>query len=451
MSWPTAVATDAELKILVNNVSTTLNGGINNSTTTVILTDASSFPTAGYVTIDSEAIAYTGKSTNTLTGVTRGADNTTAASHSDTAPVYHLFVADHHNKIKNEIIAIETSLNLTASRAIVTNGSGILAVATTTATEIGYVNGVTSAIQTQLDLKAPLASPTFTGTITMNTALNFGGTAGTDQRINMGGINTISREASGALTIATNASDIVLSPVGNVGVKNASPAQALDVTGAIKYSTNFVTPLTASRAMVTDGSSVLAASAVTSTELGYLSGVTSAIQTQLGANTPPGVIQMYGAASAPTGWLLCDGSAVSRSTYAALFAIVSTTFGTGDGSTTFTLPDMRGVFPKGAGTTARTLGKDANGTFYTGTLGTYLTDKFQGHYHNLQNYGSDTDAIPNTNSGTPGNSQLLRGSAASISQDLKVKAAITDTGNGTPRTGPTTEPQSLGLTYIIKT
>jgi len=58
---------------------------------------------------------------------------------------------------------------LTASRAVITNASSQLAVASTTSTELGYVNGVTSAIQTQIDLKAPLASPTFTGTVTAAT------------------------------------------------------------------------------------------------------------------------------------------------------------------------------------------------------------------------------------------------------------------------------------------
>ena len=62
---------------------------------------------------------------------------------------------------------------------------------------------------------------------------------------------------------------------------------------------------------------------------------------------PPGVILMYGAPTAPTGWLECDGSAVSRTTYSSLFAIVGTTFGVGDGSTTFNLPDLRGEFIRG--------------------------------------------------------------------------------------------------------
>jgi hypothetical protein len=64
-------------------------------------------------------------------------------------------------------IAVSKLAALTASRAMVTDGSGFSSVATTTATELGYVNGVTSAIQTQIDSKAPTASPTFTGTVTL--------------------------------------------------------------------------------------------------------------------------------------------------------------------------------------------------------------------------------------------------------------------------------------------
>lgn len=56
---------------------------------------------------------------------------------------------------------------VTASRALVSDGSGFVSAATTTATEIGYINGVTSAIQTQLNAKSPIASPTFTGTVTL--------------------------------------------------------------------------------------------------------------------------------------------------------------------------------------------------------------------------------------------------------------------------------------------
>ena len=62
---------------------------------------------------------------------------------------------------------------------------------------------------------------------------------------------------------------------------------------------------------------------------------------------PTGVMYPYGGSTAPTNFLLCDGDAVSRSTYSALFTAIGTSFGVGDGSTTFNLPDMRGRVPLG--------------------------------------------------------------------------------------------------------
>lgn len=72
--------------------------------------------------------------------------------------------------------------------------------------------------------------------------------------------------------------------------------------------------------------------------------------TNAGAFIVTGLILPYTAATAPTGFLLCDGTAVSRTTYAALFAVTSTNFGVGDGATTFNVPDMRSRFIMGAGT-----------------------------------------------------------------------------------------------------
>lgn len=65
---------------------------------------------------------------------------------------------------------------------------------------------------------------------------------------------------------------------------------------------------------------------------------------------PIGTILDFAAATAPTGYLVCDGSAVSRTDYAALFAVIGTTWGAGDGSTTFNIPDFRGRTSIGAGT-----------------------------------------------------------------------------------------------------
>ncbi len=65
------------------------------------------------------------------------------------------------------------------------------------------------------------------------------------------------------------------------------------------------------------------------------------------ATTPSGIISPHGASTAPTGYLLCNGAAVSRTTYAALFTAIGTTWGAGDASTTFNVPDLRGVIPIG--------------------------------------------------------------------------------------------------------
>ena len=75
--------------------------------------------------------------------------------------------------------------------------------------------------------------------------------------------------------------------------------------------------------------------------------------------TPVGTIIMYGASAAPTNWLICNGDPKSRTTYATLFGIIGTTYGDGDGSSTFNLPDLRSRMPVGIGD------GDAGGTALT--------------------------------------------------------------------------------------
>jgi microcystin-dependent protein len=97
---------------------------------------------------------------------------------------------------------------------------------------------------------------------------------------------------------------------------------------------------------------------------------------------PAGIIKAFGGGTAPRGHLLCDGAAVSRTTYADLFSAIGTTYGVGDNSTTFNLPDLRGRFP---------LGKATAGTGSTmGTTGGSLD-----HVHNVQSHfhGKGTIAI----------------------------------------------------------
>lgn len=94
--------------------------------------------------------------------------------------------------------------------------------------------------------------------------------------------------------------------------------------------------------------------------------------TVAGGLAPTGVVLPFAGAAAPSGWILCAGQAVSRSTYSDLFGAIGTTYGVGDGSTTFNLPDLRGRVPGGkdnmGGTAANRLTVGGSGVAGT-TLG----------------------------------------------------------------------------------
>lgn len=69
-----------------------------------------------------------------------------------------------------------------------------------------------------------------------------------------------------------------------------------------------------------------------------------------GSSEKTGTIKAFGKSAAPFGWLICDGSAISRTLYAALFDVIGETYGVGDGSTTFNIPDLSNKFLEGNGT-----------------------------------------------------------------------------------------------------
>lgn len=90
---------------------------------------------------------------------------------------------------------------------------------------------------------------------------------------------------------------------------------------------------------------------------------------------PAGAVAHFARSTAPAGWLECNGATVSRATYSALFAAIGTTFGAGDGATTFRLPDLRGEFIRGwdAGR-----GADPGRTF-----GSFQGDELRSHTHSV--------------------------------------------------------------------
>jgi microcystin-dependent protein len=95
---------------------------------------------------------------------------------------------------------------------------------------------------------------------------------------------------------------------------------------------------------------------------------------------PAGAVMPFAMNSAPSGWLAADGAAVSRTTYATLFAAISTTHGVGDGSTTFNLPDLRGIFVRGSGS------QTISGTTYSGTFAAKQQDELKSHDHQYTRY-----------------------------------------------------------------
>lgn len=118
-----------------------------------------------------------------------------------------------------------------------------------------------------------------------------------------------------------------------------------------------------------------------------------------GPGVPVGSVFWLAAQTAPEGYLICDGSAVSRTEYADLFAAIGTTFGTGDGSTTFALPNLQAAFIRGAGSQdgySATFGQKQEATRFPElkavptSIFDYYSDKSTSiNSRSIQNFGSN--------------------------------------------------------------
>ena len=256
------------------------------------------------------------------------------------------------------------------------------------------------------------------------------------------------------------------------------------ITVKVSGQTGVSVPASAKIALVCNGSDIVVAEnyMVSPTLLNAaLTGTPTAPTAAVGTNTTQiattafvqnagltGEIKMWGVSSAPTGYLLCDGSAISRTTYAALFAVYSTTFGAGNGTTTFNIPNFSGKMPIGVNGTyalAATGGvasvtlSEANLPSHThsfsatsGGVSTSLS-----HQHNLLGSGDHYVAdgggarggaasYPWSLGGTDYGAYMT--ASGSLDHTHSVSGTTGGTGSGT---AVTTISPYLGIYYIIKT
>ena len=175
----------------------------------------------------------------------------------------------------------------------------------------------------------------------------------------------------------------------------------------------------------------------------------------LASGIPTGTILTFGASTPPSGFLECNGSAISRSTYASLFSILSTTHGAGDGSSTFNIPDLRGQFVRGWDNSA---GVDASRAF-----GSSQTDQNKNHTHTTdsQSLTGSVSHLSGSLANNPGSASGIitklspasaigarssgSANASGISIDATHSHTISSSGGGTEA-----RPKNIALMYIIK-
>lgn len=174
-------------------------------------------------------------------------------------------------------------------------------------------------IATAIATKSDLADPTFTGTVALT---------------NLSVAGNITVAGTAAFSVGPTA------PTATAGTNTTQVATTAFVTTAV---TNSAASGLVSPAFTGTPTAPTASAGTNTTQIATTAFVTNAVSSGI----PSGMVMHFANSTAPTGWLECNGAAVSRTTYAALFSAVSTLYGAGDGSTTFNLPDLRGEFIRG--------------------------------------------------------------------------------------------------------
>lgn len=179
---------------------------------------------------------------------------------------------------------------------------------------------------------------------------------------------------------------------------------------------------------------------------------TAFVQSAIGSvqGVPSGSVFHFAASTAPTGYLYCNGAAVSRTTYAALFAVTGTTFGVGDGTTTFNLPDLRGEFVRGWNNQPST-GLDPARVF-----GSLQTDIIKNHTHPASTTASDAGHNHGYVTLSGGGGSSFAGGAqgtttATTDIGFASISASTTISNNTGGSATETRPVNVALLPCIKT
>ncbi len=177
----------------------------------------------------------------------------------------------------------------------------------------------------------------------------------------------------------------------------------------------------------------------------FLFTVAAHAQISTSGNIPVGAVMQFDLTACPSGWLPRDGSCIDQVKYKNLYAAIGTRYAVTFGSCAtgyFRIADARGLFNRAAGTNG-VLTRANNAKYTGGSVGSYLGDAFQGHWHNSYLFKDMTfQAAGGTGAGVGAPDTLVIGSV--------VREAITDGTNGTPRTSSETRPASLSTLDCIK-
>jgi len=170
------------------------------------------------------------------------------------------------------------------------------------------------------------------------------------------------------------------------------------------------------------------------------------------AGVPTGAVFCMAVASVPSGYLECNGAAVSRSTFAALFAVIGTQYGSGNGSSTFNLPDLRGEFIRGF--------DNGKGTDSGRSIASSQSDQNKQHNHPASSSVNDSGHVHATTFDNKkyfpggGSTSITYGGAGGYPADVFTMSSAT-TGISVSTTtsndgGGETRPRNIAMMYIIK-